>query len=253
MRIKLLSTCVLIGSSILAIPALADFTISAGIQSTTMDVHSNMNVTEPPGMGDPDSFPINGFEDDFDTDVSGELAVGYQYDFDDTYNIALELYGQLLAPQVVVPFYAGDNNDFSNDAVHTSFDWITGLRLRPGYYVTPSTRFFIDGGVALGNFKAEYPNELTFSDDRGITVFPTHSSETSTLWGWRYGVGIEHEIDENFLIGVDYTITQFNEMNATVVSDTLLDPSLGFEQASMMYTPKLSTLGLNFKYLFDSE
>jgi opacity protein-like surface antigen len=224
----------------------ADFSLSAGVQSSTIDVRTNMHVVEN------DGFNIVGYEDDFDTDISGELALGYQYDFDETYNLALELYGQLVSSQAISPFYAGDNNDYSNDEISTSFDWIAGLRLRPGYYITSNTRFFIDGGVALTRFKAEYPSSLTSSDHRDVTIYPTASSESSTLWGWRYGLGIEHEIDDNFIIGVDYAITQFDEMNASVVGNTLeTDPNIA--TASMAYTPKLSTLGLNFKYMFDDQ
>ncbi len=248
MQKTLLSTTALLITAGIAVPAFAQWTISAGVQSTQLEVESRFQSSL-------DS--INGNQDysrnDQATGIGGELAVGYQYNFDTTYNVALEAFGQLSDAQVRTQGMDVDttNGDFQLLDPQASITWIAGLRLRPGFFVTPSTRVFLDGGVVVGGLEVEQNDDLvaTIASETGQTL---DEEDVTTLWGWRYGAGAEHKFTENFLVGLDYTITEFDDYKSEFAQDASSTSAVPGTQ-SVHYTPTLHTLGLNFKYLFGAS
>lgn len=233
-------TAILLVASISS-PAFAQFTASLGVQSAELDVntHTELNNVTADGVD-----ALDGNATTTDIDIGGELALGYQFNFAHGRNIAFEAFGQLLASDTkVTPITGASFAALENEAT-ASFDWIAGLRVRPGYDVTPTIRVFLDGGIAWGGFEVEYEDGFITANE-----FTPFGDDSDTLFGWRYGAGMEYKFTKQFLIGVDYIITEFNELDA----DELADAKGGLHITSPVYTtytPTLHTLGLNFKYLF---
>jgi opacity protein-like surface antigen len=249
MKKALLSTTALLVAAGIATPSIAQWTISAGIQSAQLEVESDSEAYVTPST--PNPFATSSFDfsrNDQDTSIGGELAVGYQYNINNVYNVALEGFGQLSAAEV-------DVDAVSPYDANASVTWVAGLRLRPGYYVTPSTRLFIDGGVVLGGFELEQAENTIQGAERALKTSALDKTEVDTLCGWRYGVGIEHKMTENFVMGVDYTVTEFETYTSDFLEDAV---EIAHAQgktgdAKAEYSPTLSTLGLNFKYLFGAK
>ena len=238
----LLSSTALLVAAGFATPTFAQFTISAGVQSTNMNVESEMNVSFISGTIITETSASSNNQE---TAVSGELAGGYQFNFNPTYNVALEVFAQQLNNSVNVPIFVDESDRISGNTAKTSFDWIAGLRLRPGYNITPSTRVFVDGGVVWGGM------EIDYDDDNGLGLGGQEDAET--LSGWRYGAGFEHAFLYNFMIGVDYTVTQFSEMHAEKAEQAFHEQKNGSGSTSFEDSATLKTLGLNFKYLFGAQ
>ena len=257
MQKQLLSMSVLLIAAGLAVPAFAEFTLSVGVQSSELDVESRNKVMGPPNSG----IDIDRTESNNDTSLGGEVALGYQYDFATDYDLAIELFGQFSGADTAVPIEADSlapmfqQFGLPDEDAHASFDWMAGIRLRPGYNVTPSTRFFIDGGVLLGSFEMEYSDAMIEQVSNLLTT-NFASSETETLFGWRYGVGVEYKVTHNFMLGVDYAITEFNEFTSDFVEDAAaaaLPQHQTHVDAESKYTPTFYTWGLNFKYAFGAK
>jgi len=72
MQKTLLSTTALLVAASIATPSIAQWTISAGVQSAQLNVESDVDAYAP---GSPFSFDRS--RNDQDTSIGGELAVGY--------------------------------------------------------------------------------------------------------------------------------------------------------------------------------
>ena len=262
---KLLLSAVGLLVATLAIPALARFTVSLGAQSTQMDIESEADryLSFPVEDKGTVTLDLKDAENNQDTDWGGELAVGYQYDFNPTLNIALEAFGQLVTTKVDAPVYSS-HTDFLLAEGHVpvydataSFNWIAGLRLRPGYYVTPSTRLFIDGGIVWGDFELKQ-DDVVMDFWNSLPYADFDETERETLVGWRYGAGVEHEVTDDFAIGIDFIITEFETFESDSVEDvsklfsSLAGPNVT-TAAQSTYTPTLTMIGLNFKYLLGGK
>ena len=157
---KLLSTSTLLIAASAATSSFAQVTLSLGVQSSELDIETQNEMFIPV-----DGININRTESNNNTGLGGELALGYQYDFNPTFDIAVELFGQLSGAETKTPLTADSGGTFFS-AAHVpfkdsvaSFDWIAGLRLRPGYNLTHSTRLFVDGGIVLGGFEVTHNDQ----------------------------------------------------------------------------------------------
>ncbi len=148
-------------------------------------------------------------------ELRNELAVGYQFGFNEDYHLALEVFGQKNMPYSNLPvgaYYNADEQtpiddpELLQEDARNDFDWTTGIRLRPGYNVTKNTRLFLDGGVVWGDFSME----LTELDSARMGPVDELAS-SNTVRGWRYGAGIEHHIPHAraFSLVLDYSMTDF--------------------------------------------
>ncbi|HLF66953.1 MAG TPA: hypothetical protein VI522_04975, partial [Gammaproteobacteria bacterium] len=88
-------------------------------------------------------------------ELRNELALGYQFGFNDDYHLALEVFGQkntaTYSTVTTGAYYNSDEQtpvddpELLHDDARNDVDWTTGIRLRPGYNVTKNTRLFLDG------------------------------------------------------------------------------------------------------------
>ncbi len=232
MRLSTLKCAAFFSMSTLITPVFAELTASLGIQSAELQVTSKTNW--------PNFSPDFSFEEaqsDESFGVSGEAAIGYRYRINDHYDFDTELFGQVNDAQTHVPVIAGDNNLTFANATAT-FDWIWGLRVRPGYQITEDTRFFIDGGLVWGMFDVDYHKH-----DPNIIIVDSDDAHKA-IYGWRYGVGVEHAFNDFFAVSVDYALTEFDEVN------TYLENESEESNGKTTYTPTFYTIGLNFKVFF---
>lgn len=264
MKKILLSAAALLVAMGFTTSTLANFSLSVGIESVQMDIESHADRSIAVSGNDNGLFLFNDSEDNQSTGVGGEVALGYEYDITSEVNIGLEIFGQIDNTDVATPVYANYTDVFTTDIdapvydAIASFEWFAGARLRPGYYVTPTTRFFIDGGVVWGGFKLE---QSTIVADYWNAVLGTDfdRSEKETLVGWRYGAGVEHEITDNFAIGLDFIVTEFEKFESDTIEDVaalFTNPGNGDTttiHAESSYRPTLTTIGLNFKYIFGAK
>lgn len=141
-------------------------------------------------------------------DIRNEVAVGYEYGFNDDYNVALEVFGQKNLPE-----YTVDEVEIwaLNDG-RADLDWATGVRLRPGYNVTQNTRVFLEGGVVLGDFSMELTDSVM-----GAAQYDEEMGQSAMLQGLRYGVGIEHRLEDinHLSLVLDYSMTEFESAAMT--------------------------------------
>lgn len=268
MHKRLLSTSALLLAAGFAVPAFAQVTVSLGVQSSQLFVESEtaFSATDPALLDPLPPLNINEVGDDQATDVGGELALGYQFNVNSIFNIALEGFGQLAAAKVnttVLPAASDVLLSQLEEGIATpimsataSFNWLAGLRVRPGLYITPKTRVFVDGGVVWGGFELEQSSD-TVDFLNAVSDFDFDRKESKTLIGWRYGVGAEYDITDNFVVGVDYTVTGFDEFNSEFAEEfgdyATTTGLFGNVASSASYVPTFHTLGLNFKYQFGAK
>ncbi len=181
-----------------------------------------------------------------------EFAVGYQFGFNDSYNLGLELFSQKNPGELRVNNYALNSEEATpadiqeiwglNDG-RADLDWAGGVRLRPGYNVTGTTRLFLDGGIVWGDFSME------LTDATGATALPfgDENMPTDTLRGLRYGAGIEHHVrsNSNLSLVLDYSMTEFESMNANN-----LTPQNNLDETNP-YAPAYQQIMLSVKAEFD--
>ena len=264
MQKQLLSASALLLATGMAVPTFAQFTLSLGAQSNQLEIsshnqlffsnfqpHNEQNIAQ-------NNLNLNNSNNSQETNVGGELAAGYQFNYDATYNVAIEIFGQLSNTRVETPVAPNGIDVLTTlysvplaDAT-ASFEWLAGIRMRPGYYVTPAVRLFIDGGIVWGDFELEQSDALHhFVNATLATNFD--QSQTETLVGWRYGAGVEYQFNEMMALGLDYIITEFDEFSSDFVEDAAAAGAIIYGSpinAHADYTPTMHTLGLNFKLLF---
>jgi outer membrane immunogenic protein len=77
-------------------------------------------------------------------------------------------------------------------AYESSIRWLSTVRGRLGFTITPNTMIYATGGVAFGGVK----NTLSIP---GLVSY----SESKTKTGWTVGGGIEHMLSRNWTVGVE--------------------------------------------------
>lgn len=86
------------------------------------------------------------------------------------------------------------NAPYSGAQVGQDVDGLAMFRLRAGGHIAEDTRIFASGGLA-------YTRETIRLRDE-----TTHVNDTDDVWGhgWTYGVGIDHTLDMNWSVKVEY-------------------------------------------------
>ncbi len=95
-------------------------------------------------------------------------------------------------------------------------------------YAMNRTLLYVKGGAAFINA------DLTVRDD-----FVKVASEDKTLWGYTIGAGVEHAIDPNWTVKVEYLYFDFEDATVRTVDDFRWDADLD------AHTVKL---GVNYKF-----
>lgn len=186
-------------------------------------------------------------------EMRNEMALSYLYGFNDTYHVAFEVFGQkngndrldssLLSVNERTP--QDENEIWGNDDVRADFDWTTGVRLRPGMNVTPTTRLFLDSGVVWGDFSMELTNL-----NSGAFSGSDELEASDTLRGFRYGAGIEQHLPyvNALSLVLDYSMTQFEETEL-LYHTQVNNPDV---ETDPLYAPAYQQVMLTLKAEFDS-
>jgi opacity protein-like surface antigen len=208
---------------------------------------------------------VNALADDSITNRSNELrnelAVGYQFGFNDTYNVAFEVFGQKSPTETTRIMHSSygideptpvDNNEiWGLDDNRADLDWATGVLLRPGYNITNTTRLFLEGGVVWGDFSME----LTDSSN-GVGAAQLSNADlvqNDTLRGLRYGAGIEHHLKSinNLSLVLDYSMTEFESSSSTMPNGMAVATADDFDSADALNAPAYQQVMFSVKAEFD--
>ncbi|MEJ7927773.1 outer membrane beta-barrel protein [Sphingobium sp. AN641] len=99
-------------------------------------------------------------------------------------------------------YVTGFSSTPANYTFSRRLDWEAAARLRAGF-AFDRTLVYATGGLAYGKFKNN------FTTNNGANTF-TESNRTEDDWGYTFGGGIEHKVDDHFSVGVLYRYTRFN-------------------------------------------
>jgi outer membrane immunogenic protein len=80
----------------------------------------------------------------------------------------------------------------------STLDWVSSLRARLGYLVTPDLMLYGTAGGALG--KLDY----AASNNGGVIAYTTSTAFSRTQGGWVAGGGLEWMITPNWLLRGEY-------------------------------------------------
>lgn len=193
-------------------------------------------------------------------ELRNEMAVGYEFGFNDEYHVALEVFGQKNPGEHKVNNYAygleepSPVDDFDNWNLNdgrADLDWSTGVRLRPGYNVTGNTRLFLDGGIVLGDFSMELTDA---AQTMGVAQYSDAMSQGNILHGFRYGAGIEHELDEesHLRLVLDYSMTEFESASMNQIPSGMMSATASdLNDVAALDSPAYQQVTLSVKAEFD--
>jgi hypothetical protein len=211
---------VLMGSA-LTLPALAhEISFGAGALDSVMFAQ----------LSQTDTIIYPGTENDIQwsgtgTTITGEFYVGYAYNVNKGFDIGFEVFYDLDGPEV---------EQYVNQPRYLKYSMKNGLGIRivPGFNITPSTRVIAEVGYLF------LQTEINVID---LTTVPTFSttSVTENKGVVVYGAGLETMLYESFGIRASYNVaprmgTVDNTGSATSITNThgtvtyTASPALGF-------------------------
>lgn len=126
------------------------------------------------------------------TSISGEFYVGYAYNINKGFDIGAEIFYDLGGPEV-------ENNIVTPGYVKNSLSNTIGIRILPGFNITPSTRVYAGVGYAYMDTEINVKDtdtDLTFNtksaSKKGGSIFYTAGLETMiyTSFGIRAGYSV---------------------------------------------------------------
>lgn len=180
--------CLLALGSALTLGASAhEFTFGAGALSNTMFSQLSYTNTTLFGTANNDvQVSATG------TTITGEFYVGYAYNINKGFDIGLEIFYDLDGPEVeqivAEPRY-----------LKYSMKNAIGVRVVPGFNITPSTRLIADVGYLYMETNISVIDLVTASDYTATSV----SKKTGMIV---YGVGIETMMYESFGLRASYNV-----------------------------------------------
>jgi len=167
-----------------------------------------------PLQGPVGAFPINVISgSNKGSSFLGGLHAGYNYQFAPAWVAGLEgdwtsthAKGSFTAPWVGTP--AGPVFPSSGTTMSSTLDWVSSIRGRFGYLVTPNILAYATGGVAWAKFDyAGSGSCFTFGCAPGIVYNITPSS---TQTGYTVGGGLEWAMTKNWLVRAEYLYYHFS-------------------------------------------
>lgn len=177
-------------SSALILPAAAhELSFGAGALSVNMFNQLTFTDTALPGPQPIFVYDANA------TTVTGEIYLGYAYNVNRGFDIAAEVFYDFASPKLQQ--YVG----FSS-FVQTDYTNLIGVRVLPGFNITPSTRFFVDVAYLFLEGKLDTSHLVDASDF-------VNTNTTTNKWAGaiQYGAGFETMIYESFGLRASYTVT----------------------------------------------
>lgn len=115
-----------------------------------------------------------------------------------------------------------------------SHDWIVNLQPKIGYTYN-SAMFYAVGGLSLAKFKYEFDKtDNAFSID-------FHQESNKFKLGWNVGIGMEHKINKDWTLSLEYLYTRF---------DNVAEESKSFDTYTASYDNsvdyKIDTISIGF-------
>lgn len=101
-------------------------------------------------------------------------------------------------------------------------NWMSTIRARAGYLISPTTLVYVTGGGAFADVEAN--TTLTLATPIKVLNGQAVSNNSSTEWGWTIGAGLEQKIfNNNWSIKAEYLYTDLGSINinpATTIGKT---------------------------------
>lgn len=151
----------------------------------------------------------------------GTIFAGYNFMLGGGLNAALELNGEW-----------ADANDRYNDTQILALNGVTqtsitnnrtlkqngsfGVSVRPGYMITPSTNLYVVLGWQGSNFKASDTSTVTTLSSGTSTAVVSSTSKWTN--GFRWGLGMQANFNDQWGVRGEVTQTNYQKLNASVVN-----------------------------------
>jgi outer membrane immunogenic protein len=121
-------------------------------------------------------------------------------------------------------------------------DWFATIRPRLGW-ASDTTLFYATGGLAVARLKYDLVYTDTLPDAIG------GASGAQTRLGWTVGGGIEHAVNRNWTVKVEYLYSKFNSVAATgVISTQSIGPFTNVVDGSGDLRMQVVRVGFNYKF-----
>jgi hypothetical protein len=187
-------------SSTLMLPAAAH-ELSFGAGALSINMFNQLTFTDTKLAG---PTPTIVFDSNANT-VTGEIYVGYAYNVNRGFDIAAEVFYDFNSPKLQQ--YVADQSFIQVDYTNQ-----IGVRVLPGFNITPSTRFFIDVAYLFLEGQLQTSKLLNASDFVNTTTTTTTNKWSGAI---QYGAGFETMIYESFGLRASYTVTPTINSNAS--------------------------------------
>ena len=175
----------------------------------------------------------------------GGLHAGYNWEFAPTWVAGIEgdwswaaAKGSFSQAWTITPPPGPCPGCFTSMSSH--LDWISSLRARFGYLVTPTVMAYATGGVAWGKF------DYAANNSNAVT-YVTNAAFSSTQTGFAVGGGLEWAMTKNWLVRAEYLYYRFNNGPSVVANSTAFpaNPS-GYSWSST--NVNVARAGLSYKF-----
>jgi outer membrane immunogenic protein len=177
----------------------------------------------------------------------GGLQAGYNWQVAPTWVVGLENDWSwahtglsVTAPWIVNP--GGGTVSRSFTIIASTLDWVSSLRARLGYLVTPNLMLYGTAGGALG--KVEY----AASSNGGVVPYAAITAFSRLQGGWVAGGGLEWMITPNWLLRGEYLYYSF-ESSPSVAASSITPTPLGVSSYSWSNTnANVARAALSYKF-----
>jgi len=143
-----------------------------------------------------------------DNNLGATLSIGYNHQIENiVYGLELDLslgnYSNEYNSGSI--YYDTSPTDTFDIQTKLSHDWIINLQPKIGYSHN-SSMYYAVGGLSLAKFNYEFSATDTFA--------PLDFQQESDKYklGWNVGVGMEHKINKDWSIQIEYLHTEFNNV-----------------------------------------
>ncbi len=171
---------------------------------------------------------------------SGSFVFGGEADFDWT---SLSRNKSSVGPRFIDPFGVSDFLTVNGSA---RLNWLSTVRARAGFVVTPDNRLMVygTGGFAFGGASSH----LTVFDATDGLAWS--GSKNNTRTGWTLGAGAEYAITNNITVRGEYLYDNLGNSNAVTVGNPasqLLFPGV-YATSKVHYDGSILRAGVNYKF-----
>jgi outer membrane immunogenic protein len=180
---------------------------------------------------------------------AGGLQAGYDWQFAATWVAGIEgdwswadARGSINQPWTLYP--SGVLVPGSFTSMSSTLDWMSSIRVRLGYLVTPTLLAYGTAGVAWGKFDYAASN---VAPSAPLPPYATNTAFSTTQGGWVAGGGLEWAMTTNWLLRGEYLFYSLGS------SPSLWVPAVNYPGLPSGYSWSntnvgIGRLGLNYKF-----